>query len=183
MYLNHAKLGAYKTVNTIIITACGISAFFNLIFLIFIMTSIHIDRGLTALLLCMIIFSLMSVKIGIIVWRALLMHRITKCRIYNSIIEEDHDGIIAYSSFAKMTGRPEVNVIKDIMWLVRERYLINVTVGRTAVRVDLLSDEREFVQVICPTCGAHNVIRKNGGGRCDHCGTFMRLKENYNVSE
>ena len=183
MYLNHARLGAYKVANGFIIAACGISAFFNLLFIILIMTSNHFDHGLAELLLCLIASSLMSVKIGIIVWRAILMHRITKCRIYNSIIEEDHDGIIAYSSFAKMIGRPEVNVIKDIMWLVKERYLINITVGRTAVRVDLLSDEREFIQVVCPTCGAHNVIRKNGGGRCDHCGTFMRLKENYNVSK
>lgn len=178
MYLNHAKLGAYKALNTIIIAACGISAFFNLVFLVFMLTSVHFERGLAELLLSMIAFFLMSAKIGIIVWRAILSHRVTKCRIYNSLIEEDHDGIIAYSSIAKMTGRPEVNVIKDIMWLVRERFLINVTVGRTAVRVDLLSDEKEFVTVACPTCGAHIVIRKNGGGRCDHCGTFMRLKEN-----
>lgn len=178
MYLNHGKMGAYKTVNGIIIAVCGVSSFLNLLFIIFLSLSSHFDHGLAETLLCLITFGLMSIKIGIIIWRAFMIHRLSKCRIYNSIIEEDHDGIIAYSSIAKMTGRSEANVIRDIMWLVRERYLINVTIGRTAVRVDLLSDEREFVQVVCPTCGAHNTIRRNGGGRCDHCGTFMRLKEN-----
>ena len=178
MYLNHGKMGAYKTVNSIIIAVCGVSSFLNLLFIIFLSLSSHFDHGIAEAMLCLITSGLMSIKIGIIIWRAFMLHRVSKCRIYNSIIEEDHDGIIAYSSIAKMTGRPEVNVIKDIMWLVRERYLINITVGRTAVRVDLLSDEREFVTVICPTCGAHNTIRRNGGGRCDHCGTFMRVKEN-----
>ena len=178
MYLNHARLGAYRFANGIIIAGCGISAFFNLIFMLFMMTSNHFEHNLSEAILCMLIFLIMSVKVGIIIWRAIMIHRLSKCRIYNSIIEEDHDGIIAYSSIAKMIGRPEVNVIKDIMWLVREKYLINITVGRTAVRVDLLSEERDFIQVVCPTCGAHNTIRRNGGGRCDHCGTFMRLKEN-----
>ena len=178
MYLNHGKMASYKAANGIIIAGCGVSAFLNLIFILFIATSNHFEHGLAELLLCLITFGLMSVKVGIIIWRALMIHRLSKCRIYNSIIEEDHDGIIAYNSIAKMTGRPEYNVIRDIMWLVKEKYLINVTVGRTAVRVDLLSDEKDFVTVACPTCGAHIVIRKNGGGRCDHCGTFMRVKEN-----
>ena len=178
MYLNHGRLAAYAAANKIIIAGCGISAFFNLVFILFIAISNHFEHGLAELLLCLFTFGLMSIKIGIIVWRALMIKRLSKCRIYNSIIEEDHDGIIAYSSIAKMTGLSEAYVIRDIMWLVREKYLINITVGRTAVRVDLLSDEREFVTVVCPTCGAHNTIRRNGGGRCDHCGTFMRVKEN-----
>ncbi|MCR5489296.1 MAG: hypothetical protein K6F03_04455 [Saccharofermentans sp.] len=178
MYLNNSKMGAYRVANGIIIAICGITSFLNLVFILFISLSSHFDHGLAETLLCLIVSGLMLIKIGIIIWRALMIHRLSKCRIYNSIIEEDHDGIIAYSSIAKMTGVSEANVIRDIMWLVRERYLINITVGRTAVRVDLLSDEKDFVTVACPTCGAHIVIRKNGGGRCDHCGTFMRLKEN-----
>ena len=178
MYLNNAKMGAYKVANGIIIAVCGVSSFFNLVFVLFVSLSSHFEHGLSETLLCLIVSGLMLVKIGILVWRALMIQRLSKCRIYNSIIEEDHDGIIAYSSIAKMTGRSEAAVIKDIMWLARENYLINVTIGRTAVRVDLLSDEREFVTVACPTCGAHIVIRRNGGGRCDHCGTFMRVKEN-----
>ena len=172
MYLNNSKMGAYRVANGIIIAICGITSFFNLVFILFISLSSHFDHGLAETLLCLIVSGLMLIKIGIIIWRALMIHRLY------SIIEEDHDGIIAYSSIAKMTGVSEANVIRDIMWLVRERYLINITVGRTAVRVDLLSDEKDFVTVACPTCGAHIVIRKNGGGRCDHCGTFMRLKEN-----
>lgn len=123
----------------------------------------------------------MSVKIGIIIWRAILIHRVLKCRIYNSIFEEDHDGVIEYSSIASMIGRPEANVIKDLMWLQKEKFIINVTLTRTAVVVNVLPGDNTFVTVACPTCGAHISIRTNGGGRCEHCGTFMRLKENHNV--
>ena len=114
MYLNHAKMSAYKTGNSIIIVACGISSFFNLVFILFISLSSHFDHGLAETMLCLITFGLMSIKVGILIWRALMIHRLSKCRIYNSIIEEDHDGIIAYTSIAKMVGRPEVNIIKDI---------------------------------------------------------------------
>ena len=124
MYLNHGKMGAYKTVNSIIIAVCGVSSFLNLLFIIFLSLSSHFDHGLAETLLCLITFGLMSIKIGIIIWRAFMIHRLSKCRIYNSIIEEDHDGIIAYSSIAKMTGRPEANVIRDIIWLCRNNEII-----------------------------------------------------------
>lgn len=181
MYLNKVKIGAFKVANAFIIGICGVTSFSNLIFSIFLMTSEKIEKSFTAIILILIILFLMSVKIGIIIWRAILIHRLSKCRIYNSLLDEDHDGIIAYSSIASMIGRPEANVIKDIMWLVKEKILINVTCGVSALRVDLLAGENEFIRVVCPTCGAQSVIRKNGGGKCDHCGTFMRLKENQNV--
>ena len=34
MYLNHARLAAYRTANKIVIAGCGISAFFNLVFIL-----------------------------------------------------------------------------------------------------------------------------------------------------
>ena len=115
MYLNNSKMGAYRVANGIIIAICGITSFFNLVFILFISLSSHFDHGLAETLLCLIVSGLMLIKIGIIIWRALMIHRLSKCRIYNSIIEEDHDGIIAYSSIAKMTGVSEANVIRDIM--------------------------------------------------------------------
>ena len=181
MFLKKSKIALFKTVNAIIIAICALSAFGNLMFSVFLLTSESSAGDPRSIGISMFILFLMMIKIGIIVWRAILIHRVLKCRIYNSIFEEDHDGIIEYSTIASMIGRPEANVIKDLMWLKKEKFLINITLGRTAARVDVLSDEKEFVTVACPTCGAHITIRKNGGGRCDHCGTFMRLKENQNV--
>lgn len=181
MYLNRSKLSAYRTANGFIIGICGITVFFNILFFIFLLTSSSIEKDFATFIVNTFLFFIISFKAGIIIWRLLMIRRLSKCMIYNSLLEEDHDGILSYSSIASMTGKTESAVIKDIMWLVRSRFLINVTVGRTAVRVDLLTDEREFVTVLCPTCGAHIVIRKNGGGRCDHCGTFMRLKEGTDV--
>ena len=181
MYIKSGKLGLFKTVNALIIAIAGISALGNLLFAVFMLTSEKYAGDNRAYLLVFIVFLLMSVKIGIIIWRAILIHRVLKCRIYNSIFEEDHDGVIEYSSIASMIGRPEANVIKDLMWLQKEKFIINVTLNRTAVVVNVLPGENTFVTVACPTCGAHISIRTNGGGRCEHCGTFMRLKENQNV--
>jgi tRNA(Ile2) C34 agmatinyltransferase TiaS len=80
-----------------------------------------------------------------------------------------------------MTGFKVPFVIRDLMWFTGHGYMVNVTLGRNAVRVDLLSNETEFVAVSCPSCGAVVNIRKGGGGRCQHCGTFMRLQEDQNV--
>lgn len=181
MYIKSGKIGIFKTVNALIIAIAGISAFGNLLFTVFVLASKEFGTDSRAYPVLAFILFLMSVKIGIIIWRAILIHRVLKCRIYNSIFEEDHDGVIEYSSIASMIGRPEANVIKDLMWLQKEKFIINVALNRTAVVVNVLPGENTFVTVACPTCGAHISIRTNGGGRCEHCGTFMRLKENQNV--
>ena len=181
MYLRKSKIGTFKTVNAFLIAILGVTSFCNLLVAVLLFFSEQYAGDKYATFWGVFILILMFAKTGLLVWRAILIHRITKCRIYNSIFEEDHDGIIEYSSIAAMIGRPEANVIKDLMWLVKEKFIVNVTLGRTAVRVDVRAGENEFVTVACPTCGAHITIRKNGGGRCEHCGTFMRLKENQNV--
>ena len=181
MYIKKGKLGFYKTVNAVIIAVAGISAFGNFLFALGVLLSDEFGDDPRTPGMCAFIFFLMLIKIGIIIWRVILIHRILKCRIYNSIIEEDHDGVIEYASIASMIGRPEANVIKDMMWLVKEKIIINVTLTRTAVVVNMKPGLNEFVTVACPTCGSHLSINRNGGGRCEHCGTFMRLKENQNV--
>ena len=181
MYLKTSRIGTFKTVNAFLIAILGISSFCNLLIAVFLLVARQFQGDENVIFWAVFLLIMMSIKIGLLIWRAILVHRITKCRIYNSIFEEDHDGIIEYSSIASMIGRPEANVIKDLMWLVKEKFIINVTLGRTAVRVDVIAGENEFVTVACPTCGSHITIRKNGGGRCEHCGTFMRLKESMNV--
>lgn len=181
MYLNNSKIATAKIVNAFIIAACAIPAAFNVIVIIFMLFSTTLDRNIvTSIMTATFIFWTFA-EVGVIVWRAIVLHRLSRCRLYNSLLEEDHDGIITYDSVASMTGYKEAAVIKDLMWFAKHKYLVNVTLGRTAVRVDLLSDANEFITVACPSCGAHVNIRKNGGGKCEHCGTFMRVKEGQNV--
>ena len=174
MYINTSKIAASKIINAIIIGVCAFFAIKNVVCVIFSLLSEKIDQRIVAVILASFFAFLLLSEIGIIIWRSIALGRISRCRLYNSIFEEDHDGIITYDSMASMTGFSESAVISDLMFFVKRRYLINVTLGRTAARVDLLSDEKEFQTVICPSCGAHVNIRRNGGGKCEHCGTFMR---------
>ncbi len=183
MYLNNSKLTSTKIINGLIIAICGVPAVINVVLLI-LMTTADDPVFTPAVRIFFNAFFAISLvlQIGIIIWRAIFLNSLTRCMLYNSILEEDHDGIIAYSEMASMTGFTEARVIKDLMSFSKHNYMVNITVGRSAVRVDLLSDENEFQVVACPSCGAHVNIRKNGGGRCVHCGTFMRLKgEDQNV--
>ena len=181
MYLNTSKIATYKVINAIVIAACGIPAVCNCVVIIFFMLSTTLERNIaTSILTAFFIFATLA-EIGVIVWRLITLHRLSKITVYNSLLEEDHDGIIEYSSIASMTGFAESAIIRDLMWFANHKYLVNVTLGRTAIRVDLLSGENEFMKVVCPSCGAHVNIRRNGGGKCEHCGTFMRLKEGQNV--
>ena len=165
MYLNNSKLATAKIINGFIIAICGAPAIFNVLLLI-LMTTADDPVFTPAVRIFFNSFFIITlvIEVGIIIWRAIFLHNLTRCRLYNSIFEEDHDGIIMYSDMASMTGFTEAKVIKDLMRFVKRNYMVNVTLGRTAARVDLLSDENEFQVVACPSCGAKVNIRKNGGG-------------------
>ena len=183
MYINNSKLTTTKIINGFIIAVCGMPAIINVLLLI-LMTTADDPVFTPVIRLIFNAFFIISllIQIGIIIWRVLFLQNLSRCGLYNSIFEEDHDGIITYSDMASMTGFTEAKVVKDLMSFVKRNYMVNITLGRTAARVDLLSDDKEFQVVACPSCGAHVNIRKNGGGRCVHCGTFMRLKgEDQNV--
>ena len=181
MYLNSAKIATSKLINGFVIGIVSFLTFFNLLFVLFSFSKEALKFKSAALVFGAVFSALVIGGIALIVWRVQTIKRFTKARIYNSIIEEDHDGIIDYDTFASMNGTSVAKVVSEILWLYRNRYLINITLGRTAVRVDLLSEEKDFVKVNCPSCGAQITIRRNGGGRCDHCGTFMRVKGDANV--
>ena len=180
MYLNTAKLATAKIVNTFIIIFMAASALFKLLFIMYGLTVETQSRAMAMILVFLCAVGLAG-NIAIIIWRVKEIRRSTRARIYNSLMEEDHDGILTYDSISSMTGIPVPVVIRDIMWFVNHKYLINVTLGRTAVRADIMSQETEFITVVCPHCGSHVNIRKQGGGRCDHCGTYMRMKGEQNV--
>lgn len=175
VYLNSVKIASSKVLNGILIAVVSLPTFFNGLFVLFALVSEKIDR-FAGLIVAAFIFVFFAAGVCLIVWRSLALYKLSRARIYNSIFEEDHDGIISYESIATMTGLPMPRVIKELMWFTRRDFIRNVTLGRNAVRVNVLSNEHDFLTVSCPTCGAHVQIRRNGGGRCNHCGTFMRAK-------
>ena len=175
MYLNNVKIGSSKILNGLLIAIVALPTAINGLFALVAMVSENIDR-LTGLFVAAVTFFFFAAGVCLIVWRCMALYKLSRARIYNSIFEEDHDGIISYESIATMTGLPMPKVIKELMWFTRRDFIRNVTLGRNAVRVNVLSNEHDFLTVSCPTCGAHVNIRRNGGGRCNHCGTFMRAK-------
>ena len=181
MYLNNSRLATSKIVNTFVIIACAFPTLLNILLLLFAFSN-KVNMTGTVLYIYVLIFSLLTAGgIALIIWRITAIRKVSRCRIYNSLIEEDHDGIITYDSIASMTGMSVAAVIKDLMWFTKHGFIVNVTLGRTAVRVDVVPGANEFIKVSCPSCGAVVNIRKGGGGRCEHCGTFMRAKEDQNV--
>lgn len=183
MYLNHGRIAASRIVNIFVIIGCGILSFINLLFMSAPFSTSSPVRGTGGLIFAGFFFMLLAGCVGIMIWRIIALRRVSRCRIYNSLLEEDHDGILTYDSIASMTGSSVPRIVRDLMWFTGHGFMINITLGREAVRVDLLSDEKEFIAVSCPSCGAVVNIRKGGGGRCQHCGTFMRLAEDQNVQK
>lgn len=183
MYLNNSKITAMELMNGILIAVLGISCFFHVFLIVFLLFSKQFGGSIASFAVAAFFFLLLAGSTVIIGFLILRVGKMRKARVYNSLLEEDHDGIITYETISSMTGFSLSRVINDLIWLRNNNYLKNVTVGRSAVRVDLISDEHEFITVSCPSCSNHVQIRRNGGGRCDHCGTFMRLKEDGNVQE
>ena len=179
MYLNKARMAGSKILNGIVIALFALPAIINIFVLVFAFTELDVRKyGIVVhLMMIGLFFFMLLFDIGIIIWRVWAIKRLTRARIYNSMFEEDHDGIITYDSIASMTGNSVAGAVKELMWLVNHNYIVNITLGRTAARVDVLPGDNEFVVLSCPCCGAHVNIRKGGGGKCEHCGTFMREKE------
>lgn len=175
MYINGPKIAAAKMIDIMIITAVSIPLFFVIIFMIFTLFT----PGY--FLLTFLAAPLALTGVGIIVWRASAIRRLGRARYYNSLFEEDHDGILTYESIASMMGISQNKAIRELMWMGRKNYLTNMTLGRTAVRVDLTVDRNEFKILTCKTCGSQVRVRRGGGGRCDHCGTFMKDEGAANV--
>lgn len=80
MYIKSGKIGLFKTVNALIIAIAGFFAFGNLLFSVFTLTSEEFGTNVRAYWVIGFILFLMSAKIGIIIWRAILIHRVLKCR-------------------------------------------------------------------------------------------------------
>ena len=126
MYLNNSKLTSAKIINGLIIAICGVPAVINVVLLI-LMTTADDPVFTPAVRIFFNAFFAISLvlQIGIIIWRAIFLHSLTRCMLYNSILEEDHDGIITYSDIASMTGFTEAKVIKDLMSFSKRNYMVN----------------------------------------------------------
>ena len=175
MYINLAKVATAKIINTLIIVAMILPAIFGVII---ICLCIGEPRFIW---FGFFVMPVVAAQVGIAFWRISAIRKLSRVALYNSLFEEDHDGIITYESLGSMVGLSTAKATQEFMWMNNKGYLKNITVGRTAARVDVVADRSEYKLIPCPTCGAQVRVRNGGGGRCDHCGTFSRDEVSGNV--
>ena len=108
MYINNSKLTTTKIINGFIIAVCGVPAIINVLLLI-LMTTADDPVFTPVIRLIFNAFFIISllIQIGIIIWRVLFLQNLSRCGLYNSIFEEDHDGIITRSVYPEVPPRVE----------------------------------------------------------------------------
>lgn len=175
MYINLAKVATSKIINGIIIAATALPALFGVLLICLCIGDSRVFW------IAFFILPIVVGQVAIVIWRIAHISKLSRVALYNSLFEEDHDGIITYESLGSMVGLSTSKATQEFMWMNNKGYLKNITVGRTAARVDVRADKSEYKLLTCPTCGANVRVRNGGGGRCDHCGTFSRDEVNGNV--
>ncbi len=114
-----------------------------------------------------------------VVWLSLRKKRLMEAaRRYNSLFEADQDGEIRIRALAKLVGKDESSVLKEMDKLISRAMMVNCSLemGENA-RVILLSEEGrgdEFEHVSCPGCGADCIVRRGGVGKCEYCGSLVK---------
>ncbi|MCR4791378.1 MAG: hypothetical protein K5871_01370 [Lachnospiraceae bacterium] len=180
MYLNKLKIGSTKAVCTILILIGSVVWFITILFLIFSFRSL--DEGVEYLVagsMALILFG--GVATALTVPPALLIRRMYRAEKYDRIFEEDHDGMVSYEVFSRLTGFSVQKVRSDIRVLTEKNIFRNITYGWEGAMIIMKPEtEGDFISVDCPNCGASINMRMNGGARCQHCGTYMR-SESQNV--
>ncbi|MBR1797062.1 MAG: hypothetical protein IJ757_03490 [Clostridiales bacterium] len=121
-----------------------------------------------------IVLVLLIVLQVLIIYLYKMMERAAVC---GEIFNEDHDGIITFGRLSEMTGYKEPRIRRDINWARKiglyhnvnvdgDRIVLGGTVGASVTD--------EFQDVICPTCGATNRVRKLSSAKCKSCGSYLR---------
>lgn len=101
-------------------------------------------------------------------------------RRYNSVFMADENGYLVLSELAIKIGTSEKKVVKEIEKLLRKGCLVNCTLlyGNTPYVVLNGEDKpitEDLISIICKTCGASIVVRKNFLSTCKYCGAEIRL--------
>lgn len=98
---------------------------------------------------------------------------IALARRYNGIFAADRDGVVHASELTGAAGKPEAHLSKELERLFRLGLFQGCTLEQGASPAVILADEKSFVVVDCPQCGASNRIRARTHAKCEYCGSAI----------
>ncbi len=163
-YFDFKRVKNMKTLRIVSWTIYIVMMFPMVVLIVASLMSEEVQMFVTSLILVII----MTVEISALM---VFGKKQTRAARYGPIFEEDHDGVITYARINEMTGYGLEQTKKDVEWLMNARYLLNAVADDEKV---ILLSENDFLQVICPTCGAVNSVRAGSSNQCKHCGSYLR---------
>ncbi len=174
MYLNRLKIESVKFIDNVLLWIAAFFLLFDLPAFVVTFTQYRGDRGMQIIgFILGVIFFL--IPVGIICGAVSSKRRLVRAEVYNRIFEEDHDGMVSYTNFCKLTGFSASQVRSDISSMYHKKIFKNITYGIEGAMIIMKADTSgDFINVDCPNCGAVVTMRSNGGARCAHCGTYLR---------
>ena len=174
-YLSESRITAKRYLAYAVIACVAVSIFFEGLLIL----AAFVTSGIAAgLMFIAFMIPLFAAKVFGVIWSIRTLQRCERANVYGSIFLEDHDGIVTYDTIVGMTGYTPERVISDLRWMVSKGVIANVRLGRAEARALVMPDKKkEIYTVICPNCGNSIVMHANSGAKCDHCGTYMIMKE------
>lgn len=176
MYLNKLKINSETILCNL---GLGVAGIFYLLTIIVVSSSFSVIReGRMGIIPFMVIAGFcVLIALPFTVIPLSFKRRLYRAEKYNRIFEEDYDGMVSYETFSKLTGFSGSTVRDDIRIMTERRIFRNITYGFAGAMVIMQPSARtDFITVYCPHCGAGVSMRKDGGARCDHCGTYIRTE-------
>ena len=174
MYLNRLKIESVKFIDNVLLWVAAFIYLFDISCFVVTFTQYPGDRGMQIMgfIMSLILF---LIPTGMVCGSISSKRRLARAEIYNRIFEEDHDGMVSYTNFSKLTGFSTSQVRSDICSLYEKKIFKNITYGIEGAMIIMKAETGgDFINVDCPHCGAVVTMRANGGARCVHCGTYLR---------
>lgn len=150
--------------------------FIGLVVFLFVMMIILlvacIDNPVTVVT-CTILMCIIAIEATFFFVIKLELNRMPK---YGQIINEDHDGKVSLIRMSEMTGYPVNTVVSDINRAIKQNVIKNAVIQGDYLILDPDSTDSGYIDVICPTCGASNRLRRDSADKCTHCGSYLRRR-------
>lgn len=186
MYLSKSKILFSNIISTVIVLISGFFLFIGLIG--FFMEVFTFSEAVTRWEIIDAKESL-AVAIGILIFFGVTMiigikrFRLTaKARKFNSIFENDSDGIILVSSISRVFGKSDALFMSLFDKLVKKGYLVNCYIAIDDVPKIILANGKinvseRFATLNCSNCGATNSVRVGFVEKCKYCGSEIKLEK------
>lgn len=149
-----------------------ITAFFGLGLLLILTDSGYLDGDDLGVCLGVLIPSVLLLLLGIRQAR-----RMDLARRYDSALCALRGAAVPLSALAEQTGKSEGQVLQELEVLFRKGFFRDCSLRRGRDAAVLLPggepEQRSFVSVKCPNCGAPNSLPAHSRGRCEYCGSSL----------